>query len=218
MFTKNDLRGRIVYHKFDKKEIAPSIFNTSSENELINKLDFKESPYKEWVRQEIEKSYNYICIENVEEFRLSDKAILKSGLIKNKTRHEKDDRPEIRNPQQYVLGWDNKEKIAALKEHAELLNKEIKQVEQKITYLKNHQSRIIIEKDNLTRLIEFNSFKKIDWWSVSTQIEDNKRRIEELQKTSDRIKTLKKQRDDILELLKVKIIESRRIKSKVTLD
>ncbi|MBZ0244381.1 MAG: hypothetical protein K8H85_00390 [Cyclobacteriaceae bacterium] len=202
--NENDLRGRIIYHKFDKKEVAPSIFNTTSENDLINKLELKDSPYKEWVVQEIEKSYNYSCVESVEEFRLLDKAILKSGLIKNKTRHEKDDRPEIRTPQQYVLGWDNKEKIAARKEQAELINKEIKQVDQKITYLKNHQTRISIEKENLIRLIDFNSFKKIDWWSISTQIQQNKQKIEELQKTSDRINTLKKQRNAILESIKSK--------------
>ncbi len=201
---ENDLKGRIIYHKFDKKEIAPSIFNTPAENDLINKLELKESPYKEWVKQEIEKSYNYSCVENVEEFRLQDKAILKSGLIKNKTRHEKDDRPEIRNPQQYVLGWDNKEKIAARREQAESISNEIKQVDQKITYLKNQQTRLSTEKENLTRLIDFNSFKKIDWWSISTQIQENKQRIEELQKTNNRINTLKKQRDTILESLKNK--------------
>lgn len=201
---ENDLGGRIIYHKFDKKEIAPSIFNTPAENDLINKLELKDSPYNEWVKQEIEKSFNYSCVDNVEEFRLQDKAILKSGLIKNKTRHEKDDRPEIRNPQQYVLGWDNKEKIAALREQAELISNEIKQVDQKITYLKNQQKRLSTEKENLTRLIDFNSFKKIDWWSISTQIQDNKQKIEELQKTSDRINTLKKQRNTILELISSK--------------
>lgn len=202
--NENDLRGRIIYHKFDKKEIVPSIFSTPAENDLINKLEFKESPYKEWIEQEIEKSYNYSCVESVEEFRLQDKALLKSGLIKNKSKHEKDDRPEVRSPQQYVLGWDNKEKIAARKEQAELISKEIKAVDQKITYLKNHQNRISTEKENLTRLIDFNSFKRIDWWSVSTQIQENKQKIEELQKTSNRINTLKKQRNDILESIKSK--------------
>lgn len=202
--NENDLRGRIIYHKFDKKEIAPSIFNTPNENNLINKLELKDSPYKEWVQQEIERSYNYSCVETVEEFRLQDKALLKSGLIKNKSRHEKDDRPEIRTPQQYVLGWDNKEKIAARREQADSLSKEIKQVEQKITYLRNHQNRISTEKESLARLIDFNSFKKIDWWSVATQIQENKQKIEELQKTSDRINTLKKQRFAILESIKSK--------------
>jgi uncharacterized protein YPO0396 len=202
--NENDLRGRIIYHKFDKKEIAPSIFNTPNENDLINKLELKDSPYKEWVQQEIERSYNYSCVETVDEFRLQDKALLKSGLIKSKSRHEKDDRPEIRTPQQYVLGWDNKEKIAARREQADSLSKEIKQVEQKITYLRNHQNRISTEKESLARLIDFNSFKKIDWWSIATQIQENKQKIEELQKTSDRINTLKKQRSAILESIKSK--------------
>lgn len=202
--NENDLRGRISYHKFDKSEIAPSIFNTPNENDLINKLELKDSPYKEWVQQELERSYDYSCVETVEEFRLQDKALLKSGLMKNRSRHEKDDRPEIRTPQQYVLGWDNKEKIAARREQADSLSKEIKQVEQKINYLRNHQNRISTEKESLARLIDFNSFKKIDWWSIATQIQENKQRIEELQKTSDRINTLKKQRNTILELIKSK--------------
>lgn len=213
--NENDIQGRIIYHKFDKKEVAPSIFNTPAENDLINKLELKESRYKEWVEQEIEKSYNYSCVESVEEFRLLDKAILKSGLIKNKTRHEKDDRPEIRSPQQYVLGWDNKEKIAARREQADSLSKEIKQVDQKITYLKNHQNRISTEKENLTRLIDFNSFKKIDWWSIATQIQENKQKIEELQKTSDRINTLKKQRNAILESIKSKSDKLEGLKTKL---
>ncbi|MBS1555273.1 MAG: hypothetical protein JSU09_10130 [Bacteroidetes bacterium] len=202
--NENDLRGRIIYHKFDKKEITPSIFNTPNRNELINKLELKDSPYKEWVEKEIERSYKYSCVETVEEFRLQDKALLKSGLMKNKSRHEKDDRSEIRTPQQYVLGWDNKEKIAALREQADSFSKEIKQVEQKITYLRNHQSRVSAEKESLARLIDFNSFKKIDWWSIATQIQENKQKIEELQKTSDRINTLKKQRTAILETIKSK--------------
>src|SRR5690606_27660371 len=98
----------------------------------------------------------------------------------------------------------NKEKIAARREQADSLNKEIKQVEQKITYLRNHQNRISSEKESLARLIDFNSFKKIDWWSVATQIQENKQKIEELQKTSDRINTLKKQRNTILESIKSK--------------
>jgi len=53
----------------------------------------------------------------------------------------------------------------------------------------------------LTRFIEFNTFKKLDWWFISSQIQENRHKIDELQKTSDRIKTLKKQRDDILKLL-----------------
>jgi uncharacterized protein YPO0396 len=212
----NDLKGRIIYHKFSKKEITPVIFKQRQQKDLIHKLEFKNSDYSEWVKCEIENNFDYICTEDLEEFRLSKKALLKSGLIKNQTRHEKDDRPEIRERQQYVLGWDNKEKIAVLRQDAELLSKEIKQVELTITHLKNQQLRIKKEEEDLARFTEFNNFKRIDWWSLSIQVQENVKRIEELQKTNNRIKTLKEQREKILSLIKEKRKELDSIKSQFT--
>lgn len=212
----NDLRGRIIYHKFNKKEITPAIFKQYQERELIHKLEFKNSEYSEWVECEIENNFDYICTEDLEEFRLSKKALLKSGLIKNQNRHEKDDRPEIRERQQYVLGWDNKEKIAVLRQDAEILSKEIRQIEQTITYLKNQQSRIKKEEEDLARFIEFSNFKRIDWWSLSIIIQENIKRIVELQKTNNRIKTLKEHREEILSTFKVKNKELDNIKGRFT--
>jgi uncharacterized protein YPO0396 len=214
--NENDLRGRIIYYKFSNKDITPVIFKPLQENNLIHKLEFKSSDYTEWVKSEIENNFDYICTEDLEEFRLARKAILKSGLIKNQNRHEKDDRPEIRDRQQYVLGWDNKEKIAILREDAEKLSKEIKRIEQSIIYLKNHLNRIKKEEDSFTRLIEFNAYKKIDWWSVAFQIQNNNQMVENLQKTSNQTKALKEEHDSITSLLKAKNIELDGIKKKLS--
>jgi uncharacterized protein YPO0396 len=199
--NQNDLQGRIIYNKFNKRDVSPILFQPFNEKELINKLDFKPTEFTEWVKTEIIRKYNYLCIEDLEEFRLSSKSILKSGLIKNLDRHEKDDRPEVKSRQQFVLGWDNKEKKDALRAAADTLSKEISQVTNNVTYLKNLNTRIKTEEENLTRFIEFNAFRKIDWWSVSSQIQENRQKVDELQKTNDRIKTLKKQRDDIMKVL-----------------
>lgn len=199
---ENDLNARILYCRYNRKEVAPSIFTSTSDNELISKLELRDSEFKEFVRQEIERSYKFLCTDDLEEFRLADKALLRSGLIKDHSNHERDDRPEIKNRQQYVLGWDTKDKIAVLRQEAEALSEQVKQIDQKIFALKNTQKRIKDEQDNLTRFIDLKSFKKIDWWSLSTQISENKKKIEELQKTNDRVNTLKRQREKILEDLK----------------
>ncbi len=201
---ENDLKGRIVYNKFNKKNVTPLIFQHYEEKELIHKLDFKPSEYTEWIKNEISSKYNYLCVDNLEEFRLADKSITREGLIKNASRHEKDDRPEKRNRQQYILGWDNKEKIAILKEKARQLNDKISKIENHLKYLKNLQTRFWTVLENLTSIINFNAFKKVDWWSVAAQIQENKERIEELGKTNDRVNTLKKQRDQILAEIKAK--------------
>lgn len=196
--NEKELNGKILYRRYNRKEIAPVIFNNSTENELISKLEIRDSEFSEFITQEIEKSYKFICTEDLEEFRLADKALMKSGLIKDNSHHERDDRSEVKNRQQYVLGWDTKEKIAVLRGHAEELSNRIKQTDLKINSLKNQYSRLKTKQYNINRFIDFRSFKKIDWWSVASQIEENKRKIEELQKTNDRVNTLKKQRDLIL--------------------
>lgn len=211
--NENDLRGRIVYHRFNKKDVAPAIFREENEKELFDKLEFKSSPYKGWIESEIRTKYNYICTDDLDEFKLCDKAITSRGLLKNKSRHEKDDRPEIKSRQQYVLGWDTKEKIAALREKSESLDKSIRQAELTLRSLQNSQARIKKEEEVLTQFIEFNSFKKVDWWSLVTTIKTNQTKIDELQKTSNRIKTLKNQRDEIIESIKIKSKEINEVKT-----
>lgn len=200
----NDLRGRIIYHRFNKKEVTPQIFQHHDDKELIHKLAFKPSTYSEWIKTEISTKFDYLCVEDLETFRLANKAITKEGLVKNANRHEKDDRPEIKSRQKYVLGWDNKEKIAALKEEARQLDQKIKETGNRVKYLKNYQTRIRNAEQDLNQLIAFRSHRKIDWWSIAAQIQENKQKIEELEKTNDRVNTLKRQRDEILKQIKSK--------------
>lgn len=200
----HDLKGRIIYHKFNKKEVASRIFQQQNEKELIHKLDFKTAEYTGWIRNEISSKFNYLCVDDLESFRLADKAITREGLTKNGNRHEKDDRPEVRSRQQYILGWDNKEKIIVLKDEAQQRNQEIKEIETRLRHLKNHETRVRNEEQDLDRFMAFKSYKKIDWWSLSAEIQENKQKIAALEKTNDRVNTLKKQREEILQVIRGK--------------
>ena len=79
----------------------------------------------------MENQFDFVCVDNLSEFeRYSEMAITQNGLIKfRKGKHEKDDRPHISRKENYVLGWDNKEKIAVLKK--ELTNLQNQQTENK---------------------------------------------------------------------------------------
>lgn len=200
----HDLRGRIIYHRFNKKEVAPPIFQQTIEKELIHRLDFKASEYTQWIKNEVSSKFNHLCVDDLEAFRLSEKAITREGLIKNAGRHEKDDRPEVKNRQQYVLGWDNKEKIAALREAAASFHEQLKTVENRLSAIKAQQARMSRDSENLTKFIEYKAFKKIDWWSLAAEIQENLQKMEELEKTNNRVNTLKKQREEILRIIKVK--------------
>ncbi|GAA0880210.1 ATP-binding protein [Algoriphagus jejuensis] len=200
----HDLRGRIIYHRFNKKEVASPIFQQTIEKELIHKLDFKASDYTQWIKNEVSFKFNHQCVDDLDAFRLSDKAITREGLIKNTGRHEKDDRPEIKNRQKYVLGWDNKEKIAALREAVASVHEQIKTVESRLSAIKSQQTRMRRDSENLTSFIAYKAFKKIDWWSLAAEIQGNIKKIEELEKTNNRINTLKKQKEETLRIIKSK--------------
>jgi uncharacterized protein YPO0396 len=198
--NENDLKGRIVYQRYKAETFLSGLLNIE-ENKLYNKLEFKKSSYTDWIENEIKKSFDYVCTDDLEDFYVCEKAITSKGLVKNTSRHEKDDRPEVKNRQQFVLGWDNKDKIASVREQAEKLDTEIKDIERKLSLLEKEQKRIENHKLALEKITDFNLFKKIDWWAISDEIQDNENKISELQKTDDRVNTLKKQRDGILKNL-----------------
>ena len=88
----NDLKGRVIYHKVDLKEVKPLIFQQIDESILPYKLEFKNAQYTDWVKQEVYGKYDYLCTNDLEAFRMAPKALTTQGLIKNVSRHEKDDR------------------------------------------------------------------------------------------------------------------------------
>ena len=83
-------------------------------------------------------------------------------------KHEKDDRPEIRGKEHYVLGWDNKEKIAVLQAEVRQLQQEEKMTAAKVRKLeediKNAQKK---RETYLTLFSKYDKFDDIDWKSKS---------------------------------------------------
>lgn len=80
---------------------------------LITKLVTRDTPTGQWVKEKIASHYDYPCVENEDELAALSKGISLGGVVKaNSTTLVKDNRTARRSD--YVLGFDNKEKIAAL--------------------------------------------------------------------------------------------------------
>ncbi|HEX3933459.1 MAG TPA: hypothetical protein VHW43_02190, partial [Puia sp.] len=61
-----------------------------------------------------------------------EKAITIQGLIKNRDRHEKDDRPQRNDASRNVMGWNNEKKKEALQFRRSQLVTETEQAEEAI--------------------------------------------------------------------------------------
>ncbi len=130
----NNLRGRLVYRRVDPSQ--PGERPRQREVDVpgvmaYRKLDIKQdTPYLDWLAGQLIRRFDYICCDSMDGFSRAERAITPEGQIKHNTsRHEKDDRHNLNDRRNYVLGWDNRDKLRKLEteqddlgRHVEALN------------------------------------------------------------------------------------------------
>ena len=215
--NSHDLQGRIVYHRYEN---TPSLnnfqFREYNESSLIEKIEFNpKSIYSEWVKDVIIENYNYICVDDLDEFyRYGEKVVTKEGLIKSThNKHEKDDRPQINRRENFVLGWDNKEKIAAIKEIVRGLQDDQKQNANDIREINTKIKEIGKRKDCFDDIFKlFTKYEEINWEETARTIQEKKEEEESLEAANSKVKELQEQLQKVQTALKT--LEDVTIKSK----
>ena len=115
----NNLRGRLVYLKIGESH-AP---RPAEAGTLAAKIAIKQgTPFRDFLLDELGSRFDYFCCDTLEDFRRYPKALTANGQLKGgRGRHEKDDRQDLSDRRNYVLGWDNHDKISRFRaEHDEV--------------------------------------------------------------------------------------------------
>ncbi|HPT40636.1 MAG TPA: SbcC/MukB-like Walker B domain-containing protein, partial [Candidatus Paceibacterota bacterium] len=199
--NSNNLRGRIRYDKYEENYLKNFQNKNISDKSIINKIEIKpKTQYYEWIEDYLQNQFDFVCVDNLTEFEpYSEMAITQSGLIKfKKGKHEKDDRPHITKKENFVLGWDNKEKIAALKN--ELVNLQNQQtVNRKAITSKNSEIKNLgIYRDECHNLFsKFDKYDDINWQINAQDILEKEKQKTDLEKTNDRVKKLQEQLNNV---------------------
>lgn len=118
------LGGKLVYHRIG----AASVLNvsTSPPRSLLHKLELASHVHQEWLQAELLRRYDYACVDSVQALQRSERAITVQGQIKHgRSRHEKDDRRNVDDRRHWVLGFDNRDKLALYKVDAGTLAQKI---------------------------------------------------------------------------------------------
>jgi uncharacterized protein YPO0396 len=166
---------------------------------LPHKLRIRsDSPHFDWLEREIAHRFDVVCCTSQEEFRREKKALTVAGQIKMPgERHEKDDRHHIDDRSRYVLGWSNEAKIAVLEENAHRKSDDLGKLESRMKALQKEQA---ILKDRLTilsSLNEYPDFHELDWQPVAVAIARLEAEKRELERTSDMLRTLTAQLENV---------------------
>jgi uncharacterized protein YPO0396 len=191
------LNGRLVYYRVQSR--PGSVRARRDPRAMANKLAIKdESPFYDWLQRELDERFDHICCASLDEFRREEKAVTRAGQMKSGgKRHEKDDRTRIDDRANYVLGWSNAAKTAALEKDAAALETRIQRLAGEIARLDSSRQALQARLGLLQQLSAYASFNDLDWRTVALEIdrlEAERRRLEE---GSDKLKILKAQLDGV---------------------
>ncbi|MEG1748822.1 MAG: SbcC/MukB-like Walker B domain-containing protein [Tannerellaceae bacterium] len=191
--NSNNLKGRIVYQQF-KEEKYGSLQMKDVQESLYSKIELnRKSDYADWLEYQLTNRFDYICTNDLETFRLSSRALTAAGLIKNDRRHEKDDRSSTFLRENFVLGWDNKEKIKLTRVLLKEIDGRIKDSTKRKSEYDKKKDRISKERDAVTAFLSYDKFDEINWKDLALAIQSLQTQRLELEKTNDRVNALKKQ-------------------------
>ena len=194
--NENNLRGRVVYIQY-KEEMSNRTTMPDFEDSLFSKLQLNQkSEYVDWVETSLKERFNFICTDDLQLFRQSRRAVTSKGLMKNDSRHEKDDRVKSSDRTSYVLGWDNKEKLRLLVSQMKELNAELNKQIVANRDIQKKKDALESEQRSLHSFLTIDAYHKIDFKSPAQEVSRLQKDLDELQKDVH-LNQLKRQLNDL---------------------
>ena len=108
--------ARLVYERVSARRVTLVPATGGDGLTLADCLEVKDGLFADYLRNELVRRADHRCAESLAEFRAEQRAVTKQGQVRSGNRHEKDDRSRVDDPRNWVLGWVNERKVAALTE------------------------------------------------------------------------------------------------------
>ncbi len=196
--NNTNIRGKLVYNHV--KDIA--LRQHADDGTVWQKLEFHpEHPLAAWVSQQIIQQYSYSCVENEKTLERFEKAITIQGLIKNRDRHEKDDRAQRNDASRNVMGWNNEKKKDALQLRRSQLVTETEQADEAIQRTSRRESRLQEQVFAAKNIRDHGDFKTIHVAGLQQSIHHIEEQTAKLKKGSDQLKAVTQQLEEIRDRL-----------------
>jgi uncharacterized protein YPO0396 len=192
--NNNNLRTRLIYY-----QIRDSAIELYPEDDTIyHKLDFHpDHKLSKWVQQQIIQQFGYVCVNDDRALQRYDMAITMEGLIRNRERHEKDDRPNSNDASRYVMGWNNEKKKDALISRRNKLTDLINDSNDVLQTCKNKSARLQKQFYAAGRIKEHKGFDEINTAKVNKAIHKAEEQVLSLRDENKELDALKVQLQEL---------------------
>lgn len=139
LVNSTHLSNRLVYYRtiHENKTVKPIPFNS-----LVRKLKIKDGECFDWLDAELKKRFDYACVDSAQALRQTDRGLTREGLVRHgPTRHEKDDRHRVDDRRNWVLGFDNRDKLAVFEQQAQALGKQVDALKREIAAIERRDEK-----------------------------------------------------------------------------
>lgn len=154
-----NLGRKLVYFRTVRSEQPARTLQSQS---LVLKLDVKDGGFADWLQAELRQRFDYDCVDSLRAFRAArERALTREGQVKhNRARHEKDDRSSVDDRQHWVLGFDNREKLALYEGEARQLRERAEQLGARLASLRQQRQA------QAARLLQCQTLVNLQWQEV----------------------------------------------------
>ena len=168
------LGARLVYFRVSPR-ITRDTAPLRQELVLADLLDVKPGPFAEWIERELGRRADHVCAPTLEEFRQHQRAVTPAGQVRSGGgRHEKDDRRELTDRRNYVLGWDNHDKISRFLAEQDEVRGQLKVTEAQLAIVNENLGDLGRQNQQLGTVRSVAEFGEISWQLTARRIEELK--------------------------------------------
>ncbi|MEM9479918.1 MAG: SbcC/MukB-like Walker B domain-containing protein [Verrucomicrobiota bacterium] len=195
--TDAEGRGqRLVYLRISPKEEEMDLQRNrdSGSRSLFHRLRIKPGHrLTEWVLNELRRRADFLCCDTLTEFQQANaRALTRERQVKfGPDRHEKDDRSKVADSRNFVLGWDNKEKLELLKADYAAGVRRVRELEAQVTAARRRIDQLASRIDGARTALEIDDFARMDTGAKEGEIADLLAEKEQLEKSDDRVLALR---------------------------
>ncbi|WOB51462.1 ATP-binding protein [Xanthomonas hydrangeae] len=155
--NRTQLGTRLVYYRVRSNEQALSGREPGSAS-LLHKLELRDHPFAAWLRRELGKRFDYDCVDSAKALRHAERAITREGQVKHPgERYEKDDRHAVGDRRRWLLGFNNRDKLALFEREGQELAQRIAACDADVADLRARR-----ERDGQRRLAR-NTLANLGW-------------------------------------------------------
>jgi uncharacterized protein YPO0396 len=155
-----NLGRKLIYYRTVRNE--QPLARPLQANSLVLKVQVKAGSFGDWLQTELRQRFDYECVDSIRAFRAArERALTREGQVKhNRSRHEKDDRSSVDARQNWMLGFDNREKLALYEQEERALLQRANQLEAQLRHLREQrQSRA-------ARMLKCQTLINLQWQEV----------------------------------------------------